>query len=212
VKTPNPSGIARALVDRLGKTIISDECGFLAQVLQILVEGHPVSIDQIANRLSIPPQEITAYINQFPNVQFDNNGNIVGAGLTLIPTPHRFKISGRTLFVWCAIDALTFPIMLKKIAYVESLCPVTEMHISLTVTPERVEHIEPSDAVVSIVIPDTVEACCNIRNNFCNYVNFFSSTKAAFIWFDNRFGAIILSVKDSYRVGRTLADNLTLNE
>jgi hypothetical protein len=42
VKTPNLSGIARALVDRLSKTIISEECGFLAQVLQILVEGHPV--------------------------------------------------------------------------------------------------------------------------------------------------------------------------
>jgi alkylmercury lyase len=205
VNASNPTEIAKVLVDILKKALN----GVFTMVLQILADGRPVSIEQITTTLNIPPREITAYVNQFPNVQFDNNGNIVGAGLTLIPTPHHFRVSSHDLFVWCAIDALMFPIMLKKTAYVESVCPVTGMRISLTVKPERLEHLEPSDAVLSIAIPDTAEACCNIRGSFCNYVNFFSSTDAASIWHKDHLGAFILSVNEAYQVGRILAENMT---
>ncbi len=42
----------------------------------------------------------------------ESNWNVVGWGLTFIPTPHRFRVNGHTFYTWCALDALTIPALL----------------------------------------------------------------------------------------------------
>ena len=83
----------------------------------------------------------------------DSEGNLVGAGLTSVPTPHRFRVKGRDLFVWCALDALFLPGLLGETAEVQSNCPTTGDEIRLTVSPEAEAEYTPGETVLTIVVP-----------------------------------------------------------
>ncbi len=175
------------------------------QLLLLLANGEPVSPEQIAAATGRPREEVVALLQELPDVELDNEGNLVGMGLTLRPTPHRFEVEGRTLFTWCALDALLFPIILGKSIRIESPCPVTGTPVQLQVTAGRVENVEPAGAVVSIVIPKTT---ADIRGAFCNHVHFFSSSDAASRWLANNPDALILPVADAYRLGARLQNSL----
>src|SRR5437763_3449899 len=90
-------------------------------------------------------------------------GSIMGAGLSLMPTPYRFEVQGRVLFTWCALDTLIFPVWLGHSAQVSSACPVTGTPIHLRVSPGRLEHLDPPSGVMSLIIQDRLASCCNIR-------------------------------------------------
>ena len=171
------------------------------QLLLLLLNGEPVSPDQIAVTINKPREEVINLLQELPNVELDNHGNLVGIGLTLRPTPHRFEVEGRTLFTWCALDALIFPAIIKKPVSIESPCPVTGTRVKVQVTHDRVEKVEPSSAVVSIVIPETLE---NIRNAFCNHVRFFSSSESATSWLADNPNAAVIPVADAYNLGRRI--------
>lgn len=207
MKEANLDEIARKLADGLRGGFASQRPELYGQLLWLLAEGRPVSPEQIATALDIPHDEVTAALRQLPNVELDHEGNIVGCGLTLTPTPHHFQVSGHELFTWCALDTLIFPAILNQPARVESTCPVTGEKVQLTVTPEGVEDLEPASAVVSITIPEASEACCDVRGAFCNQVHFFSSSEAASTWLAEHPGAIILPVKDAYKLGRKMIEH-----
>lgn len=170
-------------------------------LILLLANGEPVSPLQIATAIGRPPKEVIALLQELPGVELDDAGNLVGMGLTLRPTPHRFKVEGRTLFTWCALDALMYPIILDRPVSIESPCPVTGTPVRLQVTAGRVAGVEPSGAVVSVVMPEATE---DVREAFCNHVHFFSSPEAASPWLANNPGALILSVADAYRLGARL--------
>ena len=77
--------------------------------LALLARGKPAS-----------PEEVRAALDRFPSVDWDEQGRVVGLGLTLQLTPHRLEVEGRTLFAWCALDALLFPVLLRQPASIES--------------------------------------------------------------------------------------------
>lgn len=204
----NLDQIARALADGIREGLCSHKPWFFAELLRVIAEGNPVSPEQIAAILHIPREDVTAALRQMPSVEFDNEGNIVGSGLTLTPTPHHFQVGGHELFTWCALDTLFFPVILNQPACVESPCPVTGVKVQLKVTLEGIELLEPASAVVSIVIPEASDACCDVRGAFCNEVHFFSSSDAASTWVKEHQGAIILPVDEAYQMGRILVKHL----
>ncbi len=208
MKTRNLDEIARAVADGLREGFCSDEPLLLPELLGLLADGRAVSPEQLATRLDTSADEVRASLRRLPSVELDDNGNVVASGLTLSPTPHRFQVRGRELFTWCALDTLLFPVMLKETAQVESPCPVTGVAVKLSVTAERVEDVEPTKAVVSIVIPDASEACCDVRGAFCNEVHFFSSRDAASTWLEEHEGGVILSVDNAHQMARILAEQL----
>src|SRR5205085_7506414 len=122
-----------------------------------------------------------------------------------IPTPHRFQVNGLTLYTWCALDALTYPALLKQRAHVESACPITGRQVALSITPTGIEDLAPASAVVSLVIPASTAACDCDRAAFCNQGHFFSSREAASAWQAPHQNALILSVQDAYQLGLMLA-------
>jgi alkylmercury lyase len=150
--------------------------------------------------------EVTAILHQLPDIEYDSEGNIVASGLSLTPTPHHFQVNGNALFTWCALDALAYPMLLQQSAYVESPCPVTGGMIWLTITPERIEGVEPASTVVSFVIPEVAKTCCDVRGSFCCFVHFFSSPEAATVWLLEHQDAFILPVDEAYRVARIIAE------
>jgi hypothetical protein len=86
-------------------------------------------------------------------------------------------------------------------------CPVSDVNIKLTVTPKKIEPLEPAEAAISIVVPEASDACRNLRSAFCNKTFFFKSEGAAKEWVKGS-DIIILSVYDAYQLGQKFTKNL----
>ncbi len=175
------------------------------ELIVLLAEGQPVSPERAASVLGLTREEALEILRQRPSIEWDEAGNIVGAGLTLRPTPHRFKLKDCTLFTWCALDSLMFPGLVGQTVEVESPYASTGRPVRVTVTPEGVKQVEPPDAVVSVVAP---EASPDVRRVFCDYVNFFQSAEAAAGWLAEHPGATALPVAEAYQLGRRLTESV----
>jgi hypothetical protein len=79
------------------------------QLVQLLVQGRPVAPELLARRLHRNLGEVRSILRAHPELEYDAHGNLVGSGLTLVPTAHQFQVEQRTLFAWCAFDTLTYP-------------------------------------------------------------------------------------------------------
>ncbi|HCR1518687.1 organomercurial lyase MerB [Cupriavidus taiwanensis] len=174
-------------------------------LLREIAKGSPVSREKLAAVLGWPLGRVAAALDQIPNTEYDDGGNILGIGLTLRETPHVFEIDGRRLYTWCALDALMFPALIGKTARVLSRCAATGAPVSLTVTPDGVRNVEPEGAAVSLVLPD---ASPNVRGSFCCHVHFFASTLAADGWTAKHGDVLFVSVEDAFRLGQKLNQTL----
>jgi alkylmercury lyase len=138
------------------------------QLVQLLVQGRPVAPELLARRLNRELEEVCSILQAHPELEYDEYGNLVGSGLTLVPTAHQFQVEQRTMFAWCAFDTLTYPVELHLSAQVTSRCPVTGRSIQLTVTPEQVLDLDPGEAQVSLVVDVAPECCYNVREDLKN--------------------------------------------
>lgn len=170
-------------------------------LLQLIAQGHPVGLDDIATATGHSADDIRAALAAMPDTEYDPDGRVVGAGLTQLPTPHRFQIDDQALYTWCALDTLVFPAVLDRPAHVTSTCHTTVAPIRLTVTPDEVTDVHPATAVVSVLIPD---APASIRSVFCNHVHFFADPAAAQPWLAEHPDATVLPVAEAYQLGKPL--------
>ena len=193
--------LARQLADGL-----RGEHDALCRVLvRFLAGGHPVTSERLASALQMTAEQVAGVLAGLADLEVDQGGNILGWGLTLIPTPHRFRVNGQTFYTWCALDALTYPALLQVVASVESSCPVSGAPVTLSVTPAGVHDLTPLGSVVSLVIPGQGSACDSDRKTFCNQSLFFRSRRDALRWQASSPTARLLSVADAYQVGRLTA-------
>lgn len=171
--------------------------------LDLLARGKPASPEEIVASSGKSPEEVQAALDRFPSAEWDEQGSVIGLGLTLHLTPHRLEVEGRTLFAWCALDALLFPVLLGRSASIESPCRGTGKLVHIEVTPAGVESVEPPSAVVSIVAaPDLA----NFRRVSCNNTHFFRSPEAASRWVEKHPDATILPAEEAFRLGRLIAE------
>ncbi len=174
----------------------------MAPLLRLLVRGRPVAVEELANVTGRSVNVVRRAIARLPNAELDEQGRVVGYGITMRPTPHRFVVDGQHLYTWCALDALMFPVVLGKTAQVESPCRGTGTPVRLSVVPGGVTRVDPAGSVVSIVTPSNVSA---IRSSFCNHVHFFVSERAAAGWLADNAAGSVVAVADAYELGRRLA-------
>jgi alkylmercury lyase len=173
--------------------------------LDLLARGRPASLEEIAAAAGKSPEEVREALDRFPSAEWDEQGRVVGLGLTLQLTPHRLDLEGRTLFAWCALDALLFPVLLGRSASIESPCRGTGESVRVEVTPARTKAVEPPSAVVSIA---AARDLANFRSISCNSTHFFSSSEAASRWSQKHPEATILLAEDAFRLGRLVAEGL----
>ncbi|MGH8708765.1 MAG: organomercurial lyase, partial [Burkholderiales bacterium] len=116
--------------------------------------GEPVSAQQLAQRAGVSLHQVKALLDAMPAV-YREDGKVTGFwGLTLRKlSKHRFHIGNRTLYTWCAWDALFIPMILAKTAEVESEDPHSGAPIRLTVAPDGVQAVAPHGTVVSMLEP-----------------------------------------------------------
>jgi len=174
-------------------------------LLHELAEGRAVSREALASALRWPVERVTRALERATDTEYDDEGNIVGYGLTLRETPHALAIDGRRLYTWCALDTLIFPAVLGRTARVVSHCAATRAPIVLTVTPDGIDRAEPSDPVMSLVVPGPT---IDLRHSFCCHVHFFASAFAADGWRSRHVGTEIASIQEASRLGRDLAVHL----
>jgi len=170
-------------------------------VLAELAGGEPVAPERIAARAGVPAAEVLDFLRASP-AEWDADGRLVGLGLTLRPTAHRFEIHGRALYTWCAPDTLAFPVMLDATARVESPCFATGEPIRVELGPNGVRRVEPESAVVSVVTPQVGPA--DLRRYLCDNQHFFASPSAAAAWAAEHPDAMIVSVADGFTLTRRL--------
>ena len=149
------------------------DAGLLVPLLRLLVDGDPVSIEELAAAAGRTVDDVRRGLAAVPDTEYDAQGRILGQGLTLRPTNHRFTVAGEELYTWCALDTLIFPALVERAAHVESVSPASGATIRVTIDPATgVTSVEPATAVVSLVNP---ERMTSIRPSFCNQVHFFTS-------------------------------------
>jgi alkylmercury lyase len=173
--------------------------------LDLLARGNPASSEEIAAASRKPPEKVRAALDRFPSTEWDEQGRVVGLGLTLQLTPHRLELEDSALFAWCALDALLFPVLLGRPASIESPCRSTGSPVRIEVTPAGIETAERSSAVVSII---AARDLASFRSVGCNNTHFFSSPEVASRWLEKHPEASILSVEDAFQLGRLIAEGV----
>lgn len=170
-------------------------------VLSELARGEPVDVARIAARTGMTASDVLGLLRGSP-AEWDHEGRLVGFGLTLRATRHRFEVDGRVLYTWCAPDTLAFPAVLGIEAHVESPCFATGEPIRIHVSPEGVRSVEPAEAVVSIVTP--AANLSDFRRALCRDQHFLSSRPAASQWQAAHPEGIVVSVADAFTLTRRL--------
>jgi alkylmercury lyase len=193
--------LARQLADGLR----GEHDAFCRALVRLLALGHPVTPERLASVLQMTVEQVAEVLAGLADLEVDQSGIVVGWGLTFIPTPHHFRVNEQQFYTWCALDALTYPVLLQLPASVESSCPVSGTKVSLSVTPAGVHDLAPASAVVSVAIPGQGSACDGDRKSFCNQSLFFRSRRDALMWQASSPTARLLSVADAYQVGRLIS-------
>ncbi len=171
-------------------------------LLRLLQHGKRVAPEELAAVTELKVG-VAVKLAKRLGAEFDDEGNLVGWGLTLIPTPHKYRANGHDLYAWCAADTISFPSILNHAAVIESPDPISGEIVRLTVTPDGVEGLNPSSAVVSWSLESDLE---NIRGSFCNLTHYFASRETAAEYVSKRPGLVIVSVESVFEAASMLRD------
>ena len=174
------------------------------QIMRAMAEtGQPLAPVHLARRLQMSQESLTAHLARVPDTEFDTQGNIVGWGITLLPTQHRFLLKGHPLFTWCAFDTVLFPPLLQETAQVQSECSASGQPVTFVATPQGIADLLPATSVLSLILP--AERCDCVRGTFCQQSLFFRSEEAASPWTALHPEAVLLSVEEAAALGQITA-------
>lgn len=173
--------------------------------IRLLSDGEPVALEQLAAAAGWSVEAVEAALDAQTSAERDDQGRLVGLGLTLRPTSHHFAVGGRTLLAWCASDALMFPVILGRPGAIDSTCPHTGQAIRIELTPDSVEWVNPPEAVMSAVRPIGLT---DVRSSICKHGHFFSSPAAATRWAHDHPDGELYSIEDAFRLDRQVIKQL----
>jgi alkylmercury lyase len=167
-----------------------------------LFAGQPISLEEAEKLTGVPANQILKWWKKRNYIlEVNQNNDIVGAGLTLVPTHHAFEVDGKTFYGWCAMDILMFPLVLNKSALIRSQCPSTKVEISMLITDTVIKQLIPATAVVSLAPPEGSD----IRKSFCNRTNFYSCEDVARHATHSDPEIVIAKVSEAYSIAKDLA-------
>ncbi len=173
---------------------------------RLLADGQPVPRTALAKRLEISLETVNRILDGWPGVFSDAEKRIVGYWGLSIPgaysSPHTLRTNGGTLSAWCAWDTLFLPQLLGHTAEIESASPGGAGIVRLTITPQRVERVEPVGTQMSVLVPDPQAVQENVVTSFCHFVHFFPSRQAAESWTAKHAGTFLLSIHEAHVLAR----------
>ncbi|MCY0929957.1 organomercurial lyase [Streptomyces sp. H27-H1] len=170
-----------------------------------LLNVGPLSPAKAGDVLGWPAEHV---LDRFRAMDFgletDAGGDIVGAGVSLdAERPYAMELKGQRVTGWCVMDILMFPVVFKEeSSRVTGRCATTGTPISLTVTPDGVRDLTPASACLTLA-PATG---ADIREVFCNRVNFYATTELAEAAVAADPDLAVCSVDEGWTIGKRLAD------
>jgi len=192
------------IAEHLSEQLQCEQEDLCIQILHQVTRGKPVAPAALLTALQVSRDELEQRLLHLPDTEFDPQGNVVGWGVTLVPTRHRFQIDGKSLYTWCAFDTVLFPPSLRAEAQVHSTCPVTGHPITFVATPEgTIKKLAPASSVMSLIIPAECSEC--VRATFCEQSLFFESEQVASTWLAAHPEAMLLSIAEAAVVGKRVA-------
>jgi alkylmercury lyase len=176
------------------------------ELYRLLAEGQPVPRMVLAERLGVSFEAVNRILDGWPGVFSDTEQRIVGYWGLSIPTaygsPHTLKMNGQMLSAWCAWDTLFLPQLVGHTAEIESVGPAGNGIVRLTVTPERLDRVEPVGVQMSILLPDAQEMQKDVVTSFCHFVHFFPTRQTAESWIAKHAGTFMLSIHEAHVLAR----------
>ncbi len=205
---PYPS--LETIAERLLGQLRCEQEDLCRPIVQQVTRGKPVAPAALRASLQVSQDELEQRLAKLPpDVEFDRAGNILGLGVTLVPTSHRFQLGGQVLYTWCAFDTVLLPPSLHVEAQVQSTCPVTGQPITFVATPEGVVlNLLPASSVMSLIAPAERGDCT--RATFCQQSLFFQSEQAASTFLADHPDALLLSAEEAAYVGHLVAQNCSM--
>jgi alkylmercury lyase len=192
------------IVERLLAHARCEQDELCLPILHQVTQGKPLTKTMLSASLRMSQNELEQHLAQAADMEFDQQGTLVGWGVTMIPTRHGFQMNGKSLFTWCAFDTVLFPPALGETAQIQSTCPVTGQPMTFVATPGgAVLDLTPSSAVLSLILPAERDEC--VRATFCEQSLLFWSQQAAISWLPAHPGALLLSIEEAALVGRVVA-------
>jgi alkylmercury lyase len=187
---------------------ISSVEGFEAfpHFVRLLARGTPVQVDELSALAGRPEEEVDRLLRSQHGTEWDEEGRLVGFGLTLRPTRHRYTVAGRSLYTWCATDTLLFTVIIGEPAEAESTCPATGQAIRLELRPDAVVSVEPADTVVTQ--RHRGELVDNLRAEVCDHGHFFASPAAASDWAAEHTDGEVLALAEVFERCRQACQEL----
>ncbi len=186
-------------------TMDVDEQRLALRLYNELAEGEPVAIQNLARALDRPVAWVQTTLEGWPGVFFDDDGRIQGFwGLAVKPMRHQFKVDGRTVYTWCAWDALFIPELLHRSAEVTSSCEATGDSLKLRISPDSIDTGDHDDVMVSFLVPDEDDFQESVTASFCHFVYFFRDRSAGEQWVAEHEGTFLLSIKSAFSVGKKM--------
>jgi alkylmercury lyase len=186
-----------------------DEQRTAVELYRQLAKGKAVDAAQLGDALGVSAAEARALLQREAIKAFvhpDAEGRVLGfGGLAAAPMHHRFEVSGRTLWTWCAWDSLFIPEILGRQARVNSPDPESREVVRLTVSPERVDSVVPAKAVVSFIQPEAEmfqSSAAKVMAQFCHYVFFFSSRQSGERWVAKHPRTFLYSLDDAFTLAK----------
>ena len=194
------------IAKRLSVLLYCEQKDLCRPIIQQVARGKPVTKADLQVSLHLSPDELERRLEHLPDTEFDQQGNILGWGVTLLPTSHQFQLDGKALYTWCAFDTVLFPPSLQRSAQVQSSCAQTGHPITFVANPEGVvTDLTPAGSVMSLILPAERSEC--VRETFCYQSLFFQSEQAASPFLASHSEAILLSIEEAALVGRWVAQS-----
>jgi alkylmercury lyase len=164
--------------------------------LQLLAKGAPVSPDTLAEAWGIPLEHVQAIFEQaaaLGTLQLDDEGNMVGTAISLVPSKHKFQVGGNTLYAWCAYDAVYTPGVIGADAVIESVDPLSNQPIRLKISPGGVLESEP-EGIAATVVGIDADSSGGAESPRCSQMHFFVSEENARAWSAGQPGVSVMTV------------------
>ena len=199
------------IAERLSEQLRGAQKDLCRPIVQQVTRGKPVAPAALRVSLQVSQDELEQRLAKLlPDVEFDQAGDIVDLGATLVPTSHRFQIGDKLLYTWCAFDTVLFPPSLHVEAQVQSTCPVTGQPITFVATPEgTVQDLFQASSVMSLIVPAERGDCT--RATFCQQSLLFQSEQAAATILVDHPDVLLLSVEEAAYVGRLVAQTSSVD-
>jgi alkylmercury lyase len=188
------------------------------QIVQHVARGKPVTRAVLSASLQMSQHHLSKQMVHLPNVELDQAGNILGWGLTLVPTLYRLQMREQELYAWCAFDTIQLPPVLQAEARVHSACTVTGHPISFVVSAEgAIRDLTPAEARLSLIVPEHCGdagdngGATSVRATFCQQSLFFASEQAASTFLAAHLEAIFLSLEEAAHLSWLIATGRFIN-